>query len=131
MTVFQHRMKVKTERELDTLRRWLAALRRETGEADRDPPGDNTPFSEETEATQAVEEKEIRYEILSRLSLHARNLEQALDRIRSGTYGLCASCHGPIHRERLEALPETEVCLKCQLRLEEDEAPQLLASKWS
>jgi RNA polymerase-binding transcription factor DksA len=60
--------------------------------------------------------------MLSRLSLRAHDLEQALERIRSGTYGVCASCHGPIHRERLEALPETEVCLKCQLRLEEDEA---------
>jgi len=39
---------------------------------------------------------------------------QALARLDAGTYGTCTSCGQPIARERLEALPETPVCVVCK-----------------
>lgn len=40
-------------------------------------------------------------------------LDDALDRIHAGTYGVCARCHGPIEPERLDALPAAPYCVAC------------------
>ena len=42
-------------------------------------------------------------------------IEEALDRIENGTYGICISCHEEIPRERLEAVPHTQKCVPCKL----------------
>lgn len=47
-----------------------------------------------------------------------RAVQQALERIRHGTYGICASCGERIDAERLRALPEAALCLRCQSRAE-------------
>ena len=39
---------------------------------------------------------------------------KALRRIDDGTYGTCTTCGTAIARERLEALPETPVCVVCK-----------------
>jgi DnaK suppressor protein len=43
-----------------------------------------------------------------------RNLTQALDRMREGTFGECAQCGNDIESKRLEAIPWARYCLKCQ-----------------
>jgi DnaK suppressor protein len=43
-----------------------------------------------------------------------RNLSQALERIRQGTFGECAECGNEIEAKRLEAIPWARYCLKCQ-----------------
>lgn len=48
-----------------------------------------------------------------------RAIEHALARIRAGSYGICRSCGRPIAVERLEAIPETALCIDCQARAEE------------
>lgn len=47
-----------------------------------------------------------------------KNLIQALERIRQGTYGDCQSCGGEIEPKRLEALPFALYCIKCQEEME-------------
>jgi len=42
-----------------------------------------------------------------------RAIQDALDRIADGTYGLCASCGDPIRKERLLAMPEALMCTDC------------------
>jgi DnaK suppressor protein len=39
---------------------------------------------------------------------------QALQRIASGTYGLCERCHKEIPPERLEIRPHARYCVPCQ-----------------
>ena|SRR5258708_21463384 len=39
-----------------------------------------------------------------------RAMEEALGRIRQGTYGICEVCNQPISRARLEAVPWTHHC---------------------
>lgn len=40
-------------------------------------------------------------------------IEDALDRIKQGTYGICETDDGPIPKARLEAIPWTRYCLTC------------------
>jgi DnaK suppressor protein len=43
-----------------------------------------------------------------------RLIEAALTRMQEGSYGVCAVCGNPITPRRLDALPWTEYCLRCQ-----------------
>lgn len=45
-------------------------------------------------------------------------IDRALTRIDEGTYGTCARCGAAIPRERLEAVPEAELCVSCKEREE-------------
>jgi RNA polymerase-binding transcription factor DksA len=42
-----------------------------------------------------------------------RMIEAALDRIASGSYGVCAACGEPIGEDRLDILPATPMCSDC------------------
>ena len=54
----------------------------------------------------------------NRLVQHLKRIDQALARIDAGTYGICECCNKTIQTERLEALPDTRLCVACQ-RLQE------------
>lgn len=56
-------------------------------------------------------------------------IEEALARLDSGTYGRCQSCGGAIPRERLEALPTATTCVRCKVggRLSQRSRPGLAA----
>ena len=43
-----------------------------------------------------------------------RLIEEALDRLHSGDYGICLSCEQPIPAKRLQALPWARYCVTCQ-----------------
>ena len=42
------------------------------------------------------------------------HIDQALERIEDGNFGLCHTCSNPIHRERLEAVPHASYCIECK-----------------
>jgi len=41
-------------------------------------------------------------------------IEEALERIQKGTYGVCRDCGEPIAEARLNAIPWTRVCITCK-----------------
>jgi len=58
------------------------------------------------------------------LEVHAREtlaqIDRALARIADGSYGVCVRCASPIAAERLEAMPEADLCLACKAREESE-----------
>lgn len=46
-------------------------------------------------------------------------IEAALKRIADGSFGICMGCGDEIQDQRLQALPWTQFCLRCQGELEE------------
>lgn len=50
-----------------------------------------------------------------------KKVQDALDNIDKGTYGLCELCGKPIAKERLEAIPFTTMCVDCSQHYTEDE----------
>jgi len=59
------------------------------------------------------------------LSLHRNSMayaqlrlvDEALDRLESGDYGVCLACEEPIAPKRLKAVSWARYCVKCQDRL--------------
>ncbi len=47
-----------------------------------------------------------------------RDIENALDRIEKGTYGICKYCHQPIGNKRLLARPVASACVECKTKLQ-------------
>ena len=43
-----------------------------------------------------------------------REVEEALMRVKEGTYGVCQECDEPISAKRLQALPWAKFCVRCQ-----------------
>ena len=48
-------------------------------------------------------------------------LDLALKKIEDGTFGVCEICEEPIGKKRLEARPETTLCIKCKEDQEREE----------
>lgn len=48
-----------------------------------------------------------------------RGIVKALDKIKEGTYGICADCGNSISEKRLQSFPGTMRCLACQESFEE------------
>jgi DnaK suppressor protein len=57
-----------------------------------------------------------------REKLHA--IDDALQRIKDKTYGICESCEGEIQLGRLKVLPFTRLCVKCQEETEKESKRQ-------
>jgi len=48
-------------------------------------------------------------------------IDLALKKIEEGSFGVCEVCDEPIGKKRLEARPETNLCIKCKEDQERDE----------
>jgi len=76
---------------------------------------DNHPADTATETFEREKDLGI---YLDSKRLRYNNIQDALDRIKAGKYGICAICGRPIAQERLEALPQTINCIDCQELME-------------
>jgi len=43
-----------------------------------------------------------------------KKIDHALQKIEEGTFGVCEECEEPISIKRLEARPETTLCIRCK-----------------
>ena len=85
---------------------------------------DGVQFADEVDEIQASESLETALATRARLGARMARLASALDRVATGTYGLCIACGERITLARLGALPEVETCVHCQDRLEHGVAIQ-------
>jgi RNA polymerase-binding transcription factor DksA len=78
------------------------------------PVLNNSSLSDSVDSIRESEDREISLVTRGLLVERANRLADALDRLRTGTYGLCEQCGEPIAPARLEALPEVTTCVRCQ-----------------
>jgi DnaK suppressor protein len=45
-------------------------------------------------------------------------IEEALKRMKAGSYGLCANCEDEVQQKRLDAVPWAKYCIDCQEKQE-------------
>ncbi len=103
----QAELRAQLEGKRDQLRATIASLRGAEGEDDTpdtndstDPPGDRGDASVELEEWDENHQEEL--DLQGQLA----EVEHALGKFSSNTYGLCESCGAPIPLARLLALPE-------------------------
>ena len=58
-------------------------------------------------------------------------IENALEMMREGTYGLCEGCEKPIPLARLQALPYAATCIECQREAEKSGLTVGQVADWS
>ncbi|HIE04444.1 MAG TPA: TraR/DksA family transcriptional regulator [Candidatus Latescibacteria bacterium] len=86
----------------------FSSVRDQTGDI-ADVPDQGTDTLEQ-EKTVQIATKEGRY---------LYHLNEALERIRNGTFGICRKCGERIGKERLEAVPHATLCIRCKMEEEE------------
>jgi len=50
-----------------------------------------------------------------------RKIDQAINRIKVGEFGMCEACGGDISIKRLQARPVTTLCIECKTAQEQEE----------
>jgi DnaK suppressor protein len=63
---------------------------------------------------QLAGERELAIRNLDRESNLLRNVKGALMRVADGSYGICLHCEEEIKTKRLDAVPWTKYCIRCQ-----------------
>jgi DnaK suppressor protein len=79
-------------------------------EASRDANGDDEHDPEG--ATIAFERAQVA-SLVQQVRRHLAEVEAAIERLASGTYGICEGCGVPILEPRLEARPAARTCIGC------------------
>jgi DnaK suppressor protein len=67
---------------------------------------------------QMMGERELAVRALDRDSNMLRQIRRALERARTGSYGVCGHCEEDIPARRLAAVPWAAYCVKCQERID-------------
>ena len=84
-------------------------------DSQRDAAGDLSAYSVHM-ADQAsdAEEREKAYHMASAEGRLLYHIDEALQRIKEGTYGLCEGCDKKIQKPRLEVVPHARLCIECK-----------------
>lgn len=78
------------------------------------------PFEEEYAASgTSTFERERDLSLSENVKDLLQKVNEALERIENGTYGICEMCGLPIPEERLEALPYANLCISCKQKEEQ------------
>ncbi len=61
-------------------------------------------------------EREKAFMFAARDEKYLKQLNDALERMKNGTYGICRVCGKEISIKRLEAVPTTTICFECKVK---------------
>lgn len=61
----------------------------------------------------ALQSQEMSLGLKDSIRRRLEMVRRALDSISKGAYGVCVSCKQPIAEARLQAIPETPLCVEC------------------
>jgi RNA polymerase-binding transcription factor len=111
--------------ELREFRELLLARRADLlGEAERTAQGmgdEADGFPDPTDRGSLESERNLMLRIRDRERKLLSKIQEALERIEDGSFGLCEECDEAISLERLKARPVTTLCIGCKADQEERE----------
>jgi DnaK suppressor protein len=73
---------------------------------------------------------ELNSQLLEVESRELVHIEDALERLKTGTFGLCEDCNKPIPLSRLQAIPYATECIDCK-RKQEKQSGGLGSASWN
>ena len=71
-------------------------------------------LSDESDLSSATLEQGMRMQLRNREALFLKKIDEALNKIQSGTFGSCESCEEDIEVSRLEVRPTANLCIACK-----------------
>ncbi len=109
------------EKDLKKFKKRLENLRNEILKViNKEEQSNNDALDEIDKATQLIEE-EMGNLMSNNFYNNLKLVDEALERINKGEYGICQRCGEPIPIRRLEVLPFALYCVKCQEEIEQEE----------
>ena len=66
--------------------------------------------------------REMELGLMSEEGRTIQAIQEAIGRLKNGTYGVCMDCNEQIQEGRLEALPYAKLCVKCKALRERESA---------
>ena len=86
-----------------------------------DMSDDEETFPDPTDRASLETDRNFLLRIRDRERKLILKIDEALERIEDGTFGICESCGDDISDERLQARPVTTLCIDCKTDSEEKE----------
>lgn len=114
-------LRQKLESQRQEILQYLSRLELETRSLDVDTTQDSADRCVLSMSKEALFERSSQRRTMLRL------IEAALNRIADDSFGVCVACGDDIQQRRLEALPWTQFCLRCQAAIEEEVGETLSA----
>src|SRR3954469_21290282 len=98
-----------------SLREHLSALRERRGTITKAPErGSGVSFGKRVgDGTTEAVSRLTDVGVVDSLNATEERIERALEKIAEGSYGVCDRCGNPIPEKRLEAAPESVLCVAC------------------
>jgi RNA polymerase-binding protein DksA len=109
---FEKLIRARRDQILETHEEVQDEIRKET---QKDAAGDLSAYSVHMpdQGTDAMS-REMGFHLVGREDKYLKHLDDALARIKDGTFGICKSCGKEIGRKRLEAVPNATECIECK-----------------
>src|SRR3954462_6847247 len=99
--------------ELADFRRLLSELKSSIFEIDNLPASEGLQ-GDTADMVQQQQGNSLKARVAARHSVHLKQIDAALGRIRQGSFGECYVCEEPIEKQRLKAHPTTMHCISCK-----------------
>ena len=91
-----------------------AVLRRARETMDQDMTLDAAELPDEMDLASSEYMQSFTFRLRGRERVFLQKIEKALKKLDEGEFGVCEDCEEPIGLKRLEARPETELCIRCK-----------------
>lgn len=112
------------EKRLQDIRKRLVEQREgllSEAELARNSLPDQTVFPDLGDQATAETDRNFMLRLRGREQRLIKKIEEAIDRIDQGTFGICDMCGSEIELKRLEVRPVTTLCIECKMEQEEEE----------
>ncbi len=116
-TTFRDKKLLEIKKKLITRKESLLA---EAEEALNELPG-QTVFPDLGDQATAETERSFMLRLRGRERRLLKKIDEAIERIESGVFGICDKCGMEIDIRRLEVRPVTTLCIECKIQQEEEE----------
>ena len=91
-----------------------AVVRRARETMDQDMTLDASELPDEMDLASSEYMQSFTFRLRGRERHFLQKIEKALKKLDEGEFGVCEDCEEPISIKRLEARPETELCIRCK-----------------
>ena len=118
----EQKARARLEEERSRLQRVLSGLQADAATtADAASIGEQSNYDQHpADIGTEVFEHEKNQSLLEQVESELAEIEQAFQRLESGSYGICQACHKPIPAARLEAMPAARFGVEDQARAERE-----------